>query len=1149
MYDPRLMERNELRIRSSEAAFVGREHELEYGLRTLEDALGARGRLLLLAGEPGIGKSRMADELAEVARRRGFHVVWGRCWEAGGAPAYWPWVQSLRALIRELDANALQAALAAGAVDLAQLIPEIAGLVGTLPSPVTQDPDSARFSLFDSVTTFLKNLAVARPLMLVLDDLQVADTPSLLLLRFMAGSLGDHRILLLGTYRDTELGGDHPLSTTLAELLRDHTVRRLNLRGLTREDVANLITAAAGFNPTDGLVRGLHEGTEGNALFVSEVIRLLLEEGQLQEDMTEPAKVGLPQSVREVIGRRLEHLSTECVRTLTLASVLGREFSLDALSRLTERGVDETLGLLDEALGARVITDAPGAKGRLRFSHVVIRESLYDDAGLARRIQVHRRTAEVLEALYADDIDAHLAVLAYHFLEGAPGGEVTKAIDYARRAGDTALTLLAYEEAARLYRMALQGLELRAPSDPVARCDLLLNLGDALARGGDQSGSRDIFLYAADLARAHHLKEQLARAALGYGGPLVWLRAGDDRHIIPLLEDGLAAIGEADSVLRARMLARLAGALRDDRSAEPRESLAKASVELARRLGEPATLAYALDGLYAALWKPDNPEARLAIARELGAVGGGVDERERVMSEHAYRFFVYVELEDVAAAHRELDTIKPLAEELRMPVHSWWVVASEALIALLEGRYDDAARLIPEALQIGMRSSPTEAHSAYALQMFQLRREEDRLAEVEDLLRSTARRQTWYPMFRCALVLLHCDLGREAEARAAFEALAEGDFGGIAFDNEWLLNMSLLSEIAYQLRDQPRAEILYIRLLPYANRSAFGPIEGCLGSVARYLGLLAAVCHRYEDAEAQFEKALASNARMKARPWLAHTQHDYAVMLLQRDDSRDREKARVLLEAALEACGELEMPALRRRVAATLNRIRELMPSGVAPAAKQDPNEPAGAARERPGEWSTLQDGTFVLEGEYWTVAYRGTVSRLRDSKGMRVLAQLLAEPGRPHPSLDLERLGSPGDDSTARAVASGDAGELLDEEARRAYRARVAELRAAVDEADGLRRADDVGAMREEMDFLTRELSRALGLGGRSRVAGSTAERARLNVTRAVKSALRRVEGANLDLAAHLEATVRTGSVCVYTPDPRVPITWRVSLRSVHKD
>ena len=543
MYDPRLMERNELRIRSSEAAFVGREHELEYGLRTLEDALGARGRLLLLAGEPGIGKSRMADELAEVARRRGFHVVWGRCWEAGGAPAYWPWVQSLRALIRELDANALQEALAAGAVYLAQLIPEIAGLVGTLPSPVTQDPDSARFSLFDSVTTFLKNLAVARPLMLVLDDLQVADTPSLLLLRFMAGSLGDHRILLLGTYRDTELGGDHPLSTTLAELLRDHTVRRLNLRGLTREDVANLITAAAGFNPTDGLVRGLHEGTEGNALFVSEVIRLLLEEGQLQEDMTEPAKVGLPQSVREVIGRRLEHLSTECVRTLTLASVLGREFSLDALSRLTERGVDETLGLLDEALGARVITDAPGAKGRLRFSHVVIRESLYDDAGLARRIQVHRRTAEVLEALYADDIDAHLAELAYHFLEGAPGGEVTKAIDYARRAGDTALTLLAYEEAARLYRMALQGLELRAPSDPVARCDLLLNLGDALARGGDQSGSRDIFLYAADLARAHHLKEQLARAALGYGGPLVWLRAGDDRHVIPLLEDGLAAIG------------------------------------------------------------------------------------------------------------------------------------------------------------------------------------------------------------------------------------------------------------------------------------------------------------------------------------------------------------------------------------------------------------------------------------------------------------------------------------------------------------------------------------------------------------------------------------------------------------------------------
>ncbi|MEA2637959.1 MAG: hypothetical protein QOE18_1016, partial [Chloroflexota bacterium] len=466
------------------------------------------------------------------------------------------------------------------------------------------------------------------------------------------------------------------------------------------------------------------------------------------------------------------------------------------------------------------------------------------------------------------------------------------------------------------------------------------------------------------------------------------------------------------------------------------------------------------------------------------------------------------------------------------------------LLAMLEGRYDEASRLIPKGLQVGTRSAPAEAHSAYALQLFQLRREQGRLLEIEDLLRRTARSQPWYPMFRCALVLLHCDLGRDTEARADFDALASDDFATFAFDNEWLLNMSLLSEIAHNLRDQPRAEILYARLLPYADRSAFGAVEACLGSVARYLGLLATVCRRYDDAMAHFELALASNMRMHARPWTAHTQHDYAVSLLERDDPDDRSRARALLVTALEVCAELDMPALQAKVAIALDRIGIAEPSGVASAATQG----RGESHDPPLQPSTVQDSTFVLSGEYWAVAYRGTTSMLRDSKGMRVLAQLLAQPGRPHSSLDLDRLGSPGDNAIARAAASGDAGELLDEAARRAYRARLAELRAAVEDADALGSADAVGAMREEIDFLTRELSRAFGLGGRSRVAGSVAERARLNVTRAVKSALRRVEGANLDLAAHLEATVRTGTVCVYTPDPRSPITWFVSLESPHR-
>jgi len=263
-------------------------------------------------------------------------------------------------------------------------------------------------------------------------------------------------------------------------------------------------------------------------------------------------------------------------------------------------------------------------------------------------------------------------------------------------------------------------------------------------------------------------------------------------------------------------------------------------------------------------------------------------------------------------------------------------------------------------------------------------------------------------------------------------------------------------------------------------------------------------------------------------------------MLLERDGPQDGERARVMLEAAFGTCGELDMSALTSEVAAALDRV-----GAVAQGTVTEMSEDHAGRLVTPSSKSQIEDGILLLEGEYWTVAYEGKLSRLRDSKGLRVLAELLASPGRPHASLDLERLGATGDEAAARAVAAGDAGELIDADARREYRARQLELRAAIEDADAAGSSEQLGILREELDFITQELSRALGLGGRSRHAGSTAERARLNVTRAVKSALRRIEAADAALAAHLEATVRTGTVCLYTPDPRAPLEWRVSLHA----
>jgi AAA ATPase domain len=1142
-YDLRPMEGNELRTPSAEHAFVGRERELSQGLAILDDVVAGLGRLLLVAGEPGIGKSRMAEELATRARERGVQVVWGRCWEAGGAPAYWPWVQSLRSLIRQLDAEQLRAMLGAGVVDIAQLLPELQGTLGDLPGRYELDPDAARFRLFDSATSFLKNAADVRPLMLVLDDLQVADTPSLLLLRFVAGALGDDRILIVGTYRDTELRTDHPLTTAIAELTREPAARRVTLRGLAEADVARVFAMAAGSTPHQSLVRAAHEETEGNPLFLGEVIRLLVEEGRLTAAVSESGyRLSMPRSVRDVIGQRLERLSDECLDLLRLASVLGREFNLDTLSQLSERPVDDVLAGLDEALSARVITDVPGTRNRLRFAHIVIRECLYDDIGMARRVQLHRRAAHELEILYGEDAESHLAELAHHLFEGATGGDVEKMIRCARRAGARAVSLLAYEEAVRLYRMALQGLESSRADDAKERCEVLLDVGDAQTRAADEAGSKETFLQAADLSRNLNLGDQLARAALGYGGRFVWARAGGDPHLIPLLEECLVAIGEDESELRARLLARLAGALRDDPSLEPRESLGKQAVALARRLGDPATLAYALEGLYAALWRPDNSEERFAISSERVAVGKKAGDRERVLAAHEHRLFLFLELGDMPSVYRELDAIDRMNEELRQPAQSWSPVNMRAMLALFEGRFGEAEIAISASFRLRGRTTRSDAVLAQALQLFQLRSAQGRLAEIAELVQQAAQQLTWYPVLRCAVAVLSCELGSETQARTEFEDIAARDFATLPFDNKWVFSMSLLSEVAYLLGDRHRAKTLYENLAPYRGNCVSAG-DCCTGSASRYLGLLATVLSRPDDAARHFEDGLERNARMGARPWVAHTQHDFAVMLVNRDGPEDRARAIELLSDAARTCDELGMPALRVQITAALARTGVAVSTVEAEPEAGHPVLPRGKSVP-----IAVEDGTFRLEAEYWTVGFDGRLLRLRDSKGLRVLARLLASPGRPHAALDLERLGALTDEVTARAVASGDAGELIDDAARRAYRARLAELREAIDEAGGFDRADRVGALQEEMDFITRELGRALGLGGRSRHAGSIAERARLNVTRAVKAAMRRIAAADPDLAAHLEATVHTGTVCVYSPDPRSPIRWRVPSRDVQQ-
>jgi DNA-binding SARP family transcriptional activator len=894
-------------VETPTGAFVGRDAELAELISGLHDARAGAGRLFLLVGEPGIGKSRLADEVIRHARTLGARVLVGRCWEAGGAPAYWPWVQSLRGYVEQSDPEALRTQLAAGATDLAQIVPELRELFPDLPAP-TLEAEGARFRLFDAAARFLRNAATAHPLVIVLDDLHAADEPSLLLLRFLAGELRGSRILLVGSYRDVDPTVRDPLAATLAELAREPVTHRIDLVGLTEGDVARYIELTARTTAPPQLTAAIHAETQGNPLFLGEVVRLLAAEGRLAEvDVSALWSLGIPQGVREVIGRRVRRLSDDCGGMLTLASVLGREFGLDALEQLTKLSDEELLEVLDEAVAARVLTALPGAPGRLRFAHALIRETLYDQLTAPRRVQLHRRAADALEELYAPDPEPHLAELAHHFFEAAPGGDLDKALGYARRAGERAVGLLAYEEGARYYELALQALELKQPIDARARCELLLELGEALAKAGTMLEAKERFLAAAELARSSGRSQHLARAALGYGGRYRFARAGPDRSIVPLLEEALAALGEQQSVLRVRLLARLASALRDQPSLEPRSSLSRQAVDIARRLGDKATLADALVSQFTATWSPE-AERLLAIAQEVGRLADDTGDAERAFQARFLDHIASLTLGEPERVASIMDEHRALANVLKQPTLQWWSLVMRSVWALLRGQFNDGEQLAEEALRVGQRAQSWDAGFSYRIALFVLRREQGRLNEVEKLIRESTDEYAGYRSFRCLVPLIECELGREHEARRRFDELAADQFSALPPDGEWLFCLSLLSEVAAQLHDRERAAHLYRMLLPYGHLNALAAGEVAVGSVSRYLGLLASTTRQWNDAARHYEDALKMNARLGARPWLAHTERDYARMLLARGSTGDRDRAQSLLSQASASYEELGMP-------------------------------------------------------------------------------------------------------------------------------------------------------------------------------------------------------------------------------------------------
>jgi class 3 adenylate cyclase/tetratricopeptide (TPR) repeat protein len=911
--------------------FVGRDHERELLLAAWDRASGGHLELASVSGDPGMGKTRLVAEVAKAAFALGATVVHGRCDEEG-IIAFLPLLDILRQLARAMPAELL-ADLASRSVELASVVPELhpyspareggpgregpARIQAQARAPRTSDE---RYVFFEAVAAVLRAAAEHAPLVMVIDDVHWADPPSLLLIRHVLRALLSHRVLVLFTWRE---GRVSPLTELLRGLPRfgeSTTQVEVRLEGLDEAEVAGMLETWAGHAVSKALVSTVHRQTEGNPYFVEEFVRDLIESGVLAEENgkwvtrgTGPPRV--PEGITEVIGRRLGHLSADAQLVLTIASVIGRQFALDTLGTLTDLAEDPLLDAVEEAVAAELIVEEPFPVGRFRFRHALIRETLYAELSVTRRVLLHRRIANVLEATYRSDLDTHLTELAYHFHDAAPLGDVAKAVEYCRRAGDQSMKGFAYEEAARLYEMALDTDRHSQASGGLDRSGLLLAMGTARARAGDQPGGRAALLEAASVARANGEAEQLALAALGLGQ---WVEFGTvDTERQKLLEEALEAIGQDDSALRALLLSRLAHLLSYAGDPSQVNELAAEAESVARRLGDPVVLSDALAARHDSLWEPDALPRRLAISDERLTLVESTGDREQQAMVRCHRLVDLLEHGQAAAAWQELDAHRDLAVALRQPFHLGFSAMFGATRAMFEGRFGEAERLAHESADL-LEADPNVLHQ-FGAQLFFIRREQDGLTELEPFLRTqSGQADTWRSAsgaLRTALTVFLCDTGQYDEAASEFDRLAAHDFTDIARDAGWLTVHALLAEVCAELVDVRRAALLYDLIAPYAGRMlVVGLATASTGSIERQAGVLAMTFGRLDLAARHFDAALGRNREAGARPWAAHAQHNLATVLLRRRDPGDLELARRHLEEASETARELGMTALLRRI-------------------------------------------------------------------------------------------------------------------------------------------------------------------------------------------------------------------------------------------
>ena len=894
---------NSLPIKISHTPLSGRESELNKLEELLESSLTQIEQVVLLSGSAGVGKSRLLEEISKVAAQKNMRILWGLCREESGAPAYWPWRQLL------VSHFLSQPWLASKEhPELAQLLPELfadyQGIKNQAASESIQSSAQSRFKLFHSIAKLLTHAVSEFPLFLVFDDLHRADQASLSLLEFIATELSHQSVFIVGTYRDTDLTEGHRFFHTLSEFSRLVQFHSIPLKHLTSSAVENWILDTLP-ETSNNLIAQINKRTDGHPLYLSETIRHLQQGGDPQK---------LPISLKAIINQRFAHLPSDSVEVLRAAALVGRRFGVSTLSHILAISPQKVLEKLDHAVMTGQLTPLV-EPGYYQFSHIIIRETLYDSLLNSDRLHLHCNLAEHLEQQQAES-----GSIAFHYHQAAPLGMTEKATHYAKLAAEEADKLLAFEISSSYYKQALR------TANQEQKLDLLIALGQSKVKAGESVEAITIFDQAIKMAEQMQQFKYFALAAIGME-EAVWRPGISGHKVIKLLHSAFNKVDANNIELKLKVICALLRAQMMCGVLDKDIALLKQAQEYSKEVNEPElNIRVLLAELYSTLVEnPSNElfEARISIANKATDIVKTIDNDSlyiEVLSWQMQDLFVYGKSKEIAIL---------LKQQLRygvatkQPFFRYYTTMWETLFYAANGDFSAAQKSATAGLDYCRWLPGQDSEGVFGLQMFTIKREQGVLFGmthiVQKFVEDTPQHSHWLPR----LALIYTDIGQLDKAKTIFDDLLSSNLSAIAKDAMWLTCIAYLSEVCLQLKDANAAKILYQALLPHSGFNILVGANICtLGSTDRYLGLLAITMQDYELAEQYLSKAIKNNQQQGFYVYAAHSRYELAEMMSQRKHSCDREQAQSLVDEVLKFSEKTKMQALHKKALLLRSKVR-----------------------------------------------------------------------------------------------------------------------------------------------------------------------------------------------------------------------------------